>query len=275
MSETVSVSITSSEYTLVYEAGDSSIALENPNSDKVLVILANSLPSANADNFVRLTPNECRVFPGLEIGNKIYVKLDRNNGSPVVGKMVYYPHPQVTLGDVTANVGAGLATETTADLSLTELEAANTSLASIDGKVLTDAQLRAAPVPVSGPVTDAQLRATALPVSGPVTDAQLRAAPVPTIPGRNSPVNRSGTVASAATSTQIMASNATRNGFFIQNLSASADLWFNDLGTASASQPSILLRPGDSFTSAPGYCPTGAISTFTNSAGHPFAAREW
>lgn len=63
---------------------------------------------------------------------------------------------------------------------------------------LTDAQLRATPVPVSGTVTvnvgltDAQLRATAVPVSltsttvtgsvavtGPVTDAQLRATPVP------------------------------------------------------------------------------------------------
>lgn len=45
---------------------------------------------------------------------------------------------------------------------------------------LTDGQLRATAVPVSGPVTDAQMRATALPVSGPLTDAQLRAADVPT-----------------------------------------------------------------------------------------------
>ena len=49
---------------------------------------------------------------------------------------------------------------------------------------LTDAQLRATPVPVSGtvtatgPLTDAQLRASAVPVSGPLTDAQLRATPV-------------------------------------------------------------------------------------------------
>jgi hypothetical protein len=72
---------------------------------------------------------------------------------------------------------------------------------------LTDAQLRAAPVPISGnvgvvgavevvndagnplpvsgtvtatgPLTDAQLRAAAVPVSGPLTDGQLRATPVP------------------------------------------------------------------------------------------------
>lgn len=60
---------------------------------------------------------------------------------------------------------------------------------------LTDTQLRATPVPVSGtvtatgPLTDTQLRATPVPVSGtvtantglsqPLTDAQLRAVPVP------------------------------------------------------------------------------------------------
>lgn len=38
---------------------------------------------------------------------------------------------------------------------------------------LTDAQLRASPVPVSGPLTDAQLRAAAVPVSGPITNAQF------------------------------------------------------------------------------------------------------
>jgi hypothetical protein len=58
------------------------------------------------------------------------------------------------------------------------------------GTGLTDTQLRATPVPVSGtvsvgtvpvtgPLTDTQLRATAVPVSGPLTDTQLRASAVP------------------------------------------------------------------------------------------------
>ena len=51
------------------------------------------------------------------------------------------------------------------------------SAVSVSGPV-TDAQLRASAVAVSGPVTDAQLRATAVPVSGPLTDTQLRAAAV-------------------------------------------------------------------------------------------------
>lgn len=60
---------------------------------------------------------------------------------------------------------------------------------------LTDSQLRAAAVPVSGPLTDAQLRATAVPISGPLTDQQLRNSPVPisgkmtTIPGLDIPVH--------------------------------------------------------------------------------------
>jgi hypothetical protein len=59
---------------------------------------------------------------------------------------------------------------------------------------LTDAELRVTPVPVSGtvnvgnfppvqavsgPLTDSELRASAVPVSGPLTDVQLRAAAVP------------------------------------------------------------------------------------------------
>jgi hypothetical protein len=50
---------------------------------------------------------------------------------------------------------------------------------------LTDAELRATPVPVSGtvtatgPLTDTELRATAVPVSGPLTDTELRATAVP------------------------------------------------------------------------------------------------
>lgn len=61
--------------------------------------------------------------------------------------------------------------ETTAAAIATAPSAASLSLAG--GNPLTDAQLRATAVPVSGPLTDTQLRAAAVPVSGPVTDGQL------------------------------------------------------------------------------------------------------
>ncbi len=103
----------------------------------------------------------------------------------------------------------------------------------VDGPV-TDAQLRATAVPVSGPLTDAQLRATAVPVSGGLTDAQLRATAVPIADGGGS-ITVDGTVtaqfavrtptttsvASTVVSTLILASNGSRKGFSISNISSS------------------------------------------------------
>ena len=57
--------------------------------------------------------------------------------------------------------------------------AVNAGAAGFGAAALTNTQLRATPVPVSGPLTDAQIRATPVPVSGPLTDAQIRATPVP------------------------------------------------------------------------------------------------
>lgn len=72
---------------------------------------------------------------------------------------------------------------------------------------LTDGQLRATPVPVSGTVavnvglTDAQLRASAVPVSGPLTDAQLRAAAVPVSGGADHVLTFAGDKVDASGST--------------------------------------------------------------------------
>lgn len=103
-----------------------------------------------------------------------------------------FPPTSVSIPGVATEATLLLVEQNTAD-TVTELQAANvtltsldgkdyateTTLSSIDGKVLTDAQLRASPVPVSGPLTDSELRATAVPVSGPLTDTELRATAVP------------------------------------------------------------------------------------------------
>lgn len=91
---------------------------------------------------------------------------------------------QVGAWTVTANLGTidGVATESTLATRLTDAQ-----LRAIPVPVsgpLTDGQLRATPVPVSFPpdeagLTNAELRATPVPVSGPLTDTQLRASPVP------------------------------------------------------------------------------------------------
>lgn len=75
---------------------------------------------------------------------------------------------------------------------------------------LTDGQLRASPITVdTGGLTDAELRAAAVPVSGPLSDTQLRAAAVPVsgTVGISGTVPVSGTVATGGlTDTELRAS---------------------------------------------------------------------
>lgn len=127
--------------------------------------------------------------------------------------------PSIT-GTVTANLGtiAGVATESTLS-TFSNKFSFTTGRLLVDGSgvtqpvsgPLTDTQLRATPVPVSGTLTvntgltDTQLRATPVPVSGtvstgltqPLTDTQLRATPVP--------VSGTVTVNTGLTDTQLRA----------------------------------------------------------------------
>lgn len=80
------------------------------------------------------------------------------------------------VGQAGIEAGAGAATAKTTRIAIaTDANAVNTGLL----QPLTNVELRAAAVPVSGPITDAQMRATPVPVIGPLTDAELRASPVP------------------------------------------------------------------------------------------------
>lgn len=138
---------------------------------------------------------------------------------------------------------------------------------------LTDTQLRATPVPVSGTVatgglTDAQLRATAVPVSGtvavtgPLTDAQLRAAAVPTKETRAA-ASAVTSVASSATSVTLLASNANRLGATVHNDSTAA--LFLKLGATASSSSFTVKMAADSYYEVPfGY--TGILGGIWASA---------
>lgn len=115
---------------------------------------------------------------------------------------------------------------------------------------LTDAQLRATPVPVSGtvtatgPLTDTQLRATPVPVSGtvtatgPLTDTQLRATPVPVSSGSLATAVVTSVTVSTTVAT-VLASVSTRSKFVLHN---EAGTLFVKLGTgATASDYSARL----------------------------------
>lgn len=98
--------------------------------------------------------------------------------------------------------------------------------------------------------------------------------PIPVSTPRGTPASRSGTIATGGTAQQLMAANASRLGFAVQNLST-ADLWINDLGAAAASQPSLLLVAGAYYETPPGYGSSGAVSIIGATTGQAFSAREW
>lgn len=122
---------------------------------------------------------------------------------------------------------------------------------------LTNAELRATPVPISGtitgPLTDTQLRATAVAVSGPLTDAQLRATALPV----SGAVTVTG-VATAAKQDELLA--------VMQNQSA-ATTWFaiTPADTALATVPDAIYVGGAGTIVARG---SNAVdATFTVTAG--------
>lgn len=147
---------------------------------------------------------------------------------------------------------------------------------------LTDAQLRASAVPVSGtvtasgPLTDAQLRASAVPVSGPLTDAQLRASAVPVSLAH--PALTASAPASASvgtTSAQAVAANAGRKGLVLVNRSnAVISIAFG--ASAAVVDDGITLEPmGGSFTMTKDTFTTAAVNAIAGSAASKLAIQEF
>ncbi len=99
--------------------------------------------------------------------------------------------------------------------------------------------------------------------------------PVVAIEGRTvTYTNKSGTIASGGVAQTLAALNATRRGFWVQNLST-GDLWISSLGTAAASQPSLRIPPGALYEFPQGGVPGAALSIFGATTGQAFSAREW
>lgn len=86
--------------------------------------------------------------------------------------------------------------------------------------------------------------------------------------------DRSGTITLGATAQTLMIRNDSRQGLYIQNNSA-GPLWISSVGTAAATQPSLLLQSGDYYESPANGVPATAISIFGATTGQTFTAREW
>lgn len=134
---------------------------------------------------------------------------------------------------------------------------------------LTDTQLRATPVPISGTVTtggltDTELRATPVPVSGPLTDAQLRATPVPVTSGSLATATVTRAAVTAVVST-VLSSAPTRTKFIIYNETGTL---FVKLGTGASTTDYSQRLTANSVWEYAGY---SGIVTVIKQTGSTFA----
>jgi hypothetical protein len=86
--------------------------------------------------------------------------------------------------------------------------------------------------------------------------------------------NRSGTITTGGVAQTLAAINAARAYLFIQNLHATEDLWINFTTAAAATQPSIRLSAGDTFSMEGSFVSTELVSVFAATTAHPFSAKE-
>lgn len=86
--------------------------------------------------------------------------------------------------------------------------------------------------------------------------------------------DHSGTITAGGTSQQLMAANANRRGFFVQNLSAE-DLFIMDGAAAMAGQPSLKIPPDGLYETPANGTPTTAINIIGATTGSAFSAREF
>ncbi len=92
------------------------------------------------------------------------------------------------------------------------------------------------------------------------------------IPG--AAADRGAIVTAAGTAQQLMAANAARRGFSIQNQSSGA-CYISGQATASADYHSLLIAAGAYYETSPAHVDTRAISVVCTVAGSSVYAREW
>lgn len=153
------------------------------------------------------------------------------------------------------------------------------------GKLLTDGSgvtqpISAASLPLpSGAATLAKQPAlgTAGTASADVISVQGIASmtPLKTISNNGGLTDRSGTVTAGGTAQQLMAANASRNGWSLYN-SSTSNLWINDVGgTALVQGSSFMVSPNSLYESPKNGSSVGAISIYGATTGQTFAAREY
>ena len=109
----------------------------------------------------------------------------------------------------------------------------------------------------------------------PTLPIQSVANKVATVLQTSTSISRSGTITSGGSSQLLMAANAARKGWSVQNLSTS-DLWINlHAGTASAAQPCRRIGAGDMYVTQVGEANGSLLNIFGATTGQAFQAEEW
>jgi len=100
--------------------------------------------------------------------------------------------------------------------------------------------------------------------------------PLPIATFAASYTNRSGSIATGGVAQQLMAANASRRGWMVQNTSGQ-NLYVNETGVAAVQgTPSWTILPNSWFPATYyNAAPSGAISIIGPTTGQTFIAREW
>jgi len=96
---------------------------------------------------------------------------------------------------------------------------------------------------------------------------------IPTTGNQVTYTDRSGTVTTGGTAQVLMAANAARRGFFVQN-NSTGNLTINGLGTATTTA-GMILAPGQLYEAPATGVPLTAISILGATTGQRFDAREY
>lgn len=249
-----------------------------------------------ADNYTTNPGAGGATFASDDVGGVQYPRVKITHGADGAAQDASADAPLPVADSAAATALAAIlakiiAAPATAQAQADQLAALGTLQAQTDG---VEASLSAILAKLSAdPATQTTLAAVLAKISADPSTATLQSAAnallttirdrTPALVGGAQPIisaagtltDRSGTITAGGTAQQLMAANAARIGFAIQNLSATADLWINPLGAAAASQPSIKLVPGAYFEAPAGFGAVGAISVFSATTGVAFSAREY
>jgi len=84
--------------------------------------------------------------------------------------------------------------------------------------------------------------------------------------------DRSGTIAAADTSQQLMPANPERSYWMLQNQSGEADLWIREGAAATTGKPSTRIGPLETYT--PSFIDTRRIFIISDTDGVEFTCKE-